>query len=35
MPMPLMPIGNVFLTVAIMTLAFLAEVAVFALLGIF
>ncbi len=33
--MPLMPIGHVFLTVAIMILAFLGEVAVFALLGIF
>lgn len=33
--MPLMPIGDVFFTVAIMTLAFVGEVAVFALLGIF
>lgn len=33
--MPFMPIGDVFLTVAVMTLAFLGEVAVFALLGIF
>ncbi len=33
--MPIMPIGDVFLTVAIMTLAFLGEVAVFVLLGIF
>jgi len=30
-----MPINDVFLTVAVMTLAFLGEVAVFALLGIF
>lgn len=33
--MPLMPIGDMLLTVAIMTLAFLGEVALFALLGIF
>lgn len=33
--MPVMPIGDVFLTVAVMTLAFLGEVAVVALLGIF
>lgn len=33
--MPLMPISDVFLTIAIMALAFLGEVAVFALLGIF
>lgn len=33
--MPLMPIGDVFGTIAIMTVAFLAEVALFALLGIF
>lgn len=29
------PIGHVFLTVLVMTLAFVGEVAVFALLGIF
>ena len=32
---PLMPLGDVFATVAIMVIAFLAEVAFFVLLGIF
>lgn len=33
--MPLMPIGDVFGTIVIMTVAFLAEVALFTLLGTF
>lgn len=33
--MPLMPLGDMFATVAIMVVAFLAEVAFFVLLGIF
>lgn len=33
--MPLMPMGDVFLTVIIMALTFLAEVAFFVLLGMF
>ncbi|WP_271597885.1 hypothetical protein [Bradyrhizobium sp. CCBAU 45384] len=33
--MSTMPIGDVVLTVAVMTIAFLGEVAVFALVGIF
>jgi hypothetical protein len=33
--MPLMPIGDVFLTVVIMTTAFIAEVVFLALLGMF
>lgn len=33
--MPSMPIGNMLLTVAIMGIAFLAEVGMFVLLGIF
>ena len=34
-PMSSMPIGDMVLTVAVMTIAFVGEVAVFALLGIF
>ncbi|MGY4622453.1 hypothetical protein ACVWY3_000209 [Bradyrhizobium sp. USDA 4486] len=33
--MPLMPMGEVFFTVAIMAVTFLAEIAIFALLGMF